>query len=129
VPFSRIAEEHDVTTAEVDSLLEQLPVGIWVTDRNGRIVFANHAARLLRVDGLEALQWAVTRALLTEEEVIEDAIEIVATGKQRRWVSAHIRPVRVAGRGITAALVTLADVTARVRMRQWEPVFESLVNL
>ena len=129
VPFSQVADEHDVTSSAVDSLLENLPVGIWITDRNGRVVFANQAARALRVDGLEALQWAVTRALLTEEPVDEDAIEIVTKGQTRRWVGAHITPVRVAGRGVTAALVTLADVTARKRLRQWEPVIESLVNL
>jgi PAS domain-containing protein len=129
VSFSRVADEHDVTPSAVDSLLENLPVGIWITDRNGRVVFANPAARALRVDGLEVLQWAVTRGLLTEEPVSEDAIEIVTNGQPRRWVGAHVMPVRVAGRGVTAALVTLADVTARSRMRQWQPVIESLVNL
>lgn len=127
--FSQAALEHGVMPASIDSLIEQLPVGIWIADSNGRVVFANEAARALRVDGLEALQWAVTRALLTEEPVREDRIEIVATGRPRRWVSAHVLPVRLAGHGVTAALVMLADVSAQTRMRQWEPVIESLVNL
>ena len=118
-----------MTPTALDDLLEQLPVGLWIADRDGRVVFANEAARALGVDQLETLQWAVTRALLTEEPVHEDAIEIVVTGQKRRWVSAHVMPVRVAGVGVTAAFVTLSDVTARNRMRQWDPVIESLVNL
>jgi PAS domain-containing protein len=127
--FSEVAAEHSVTPTALDDLLEHLPVGLWIADRDGRVVFANEAARALGVDQLETLQWAVTRALLTEEPVHEDAIEIVVTGQKRRWVSAHVMPVRVAGVGVTAAFVTLSDVTARNRMRQWDPVIESLVNL
>ena len=129
VPFSQAADQHGVTPAAIDTLIDQLSVGIWITDRNGRVVFANAAARALCVDTLEELQWAITRALLTEEPVREDVIEIVTAGRPRRWVSAQVLPVRVAGRGVTGALVTLADVSARTRMRHWEPVIESLVNL
>jgi hypothetical protein len=37
--------------------------------------------------------------------------------------------LRVAGSGVTSAFVTLTDATARTRMRQWDPVIETLVNL
>ena len=127
--FSEIADAHGVTPAALDGLVEQLPIGIWIVDRDGRVVFANEAARALAVERLEPLQWLVTRALLTEEPVCDDAIEIVAKGQPRRCVSAHVMPVRVAGVGVTGAFVTLTDVTVRNRMRQWEPVIETLVNL
>jgi PAS domain-containing protein len=127
--FSEIAEAHGVTPTALDGLVEQLPVGISIVDRNGRVVFANEAGQALAAECLETLQWLVTRALLTEEPVHEDAIEIVAKGQPRRYVSAHVIPVRVAGVGVTAAFVTLSDVTARTRMRQWDPVIETLVNL
>jgi len=127
--FSEIADAHGVTPTALDGLVEQLPVGISIVDRNGRVVFANEAGQALAAECLETLQWLVTRALLTEEPVHEDAIEIVAKGKPRRYVSAHVLPVRVAGVGVTAAFVTLSDVTARTRMRQWDPVIETLVNL
>lgn len=127
--FSQVAHDNGVSAAAVDTLLEHLPDGVWIVDRNGRIVFTNEAARALRVDGLEPLQWAITRALLTEETVREDEIEIVVKGQQRRWLSAYIIPVRVSGQGVTGALVTLSEVTARTRMRHWEPVIETLVNL
>ena len=127
--FSHVADAHGVTPTALDGLVEQLPVGIWIVDRDGRVVFANEAARALGVERLEPLQWLVTRALLTEEPVRDDAIEIVATGQPRRYVSAHVMPVRVAGVGVTAAFVMVTDVTARNRMRQWDPVIETLVNL
>lgn len=127
--FSQVADEHGITATAIDSLIDRLPIGVWITDNDGRIVFANPAAKALRVDGVEALQWAVTRALLTEEPVREDRIEIAAKNQPRRWLSAHVLPVRIAGHGVTAALVLLADVSAQTRMRHWEPVIESLVNL
>lgn len=128
-PFSRVAQAHGVTWAMMDGLLEQLPVGLMVVDRDGRVVFANAAARAFRVERLEALQWAVTRALLTEDAVREDEIEIVTPGQPRRLLSAQVMPLRVSGFGVTAAFVTLSDVTARERMRAWDPVIETLVNL
>ena len=128
-PFSRVAEANGVTADAVDNLLEHLPVGLLVMDRDGRVVFANEAARALSIERLEPLQWAVTRALLTEDDVREDEIEIVAPGHPRRWLSAHVSPVRVTGVGVTAAFVTLTDATARKRMREWDPVIQTLVNL
>jgi PAS domain-containing protein len=128
-PFSRVAEAHRVTAESVDTLLEHLPVGLLVVDRDGRVVFANEAARALRIERLEPLQWAVTRALLTEDAVREDEIEIVTPGQPRRWLSACVSPLRVPGVGVTAAFVTVADATARKRLREWDPVIQTLVNL
>jgi len=128
-PFSRVAAAHRVTAESVDNLLEHLPVGLLVVDRDGRVVFANQAARALRIERLEPLQWAVTRALLTEDAVREDEIEIVTPGQPRRWLSACVSPLRVPGVGVTAAFVTIADATARKRLREWDPVIQTLVNL
>jgi len=128
-PFSAIAEEHQVTANAVDELLEQLPVAVMLVDRNGRVVYANNAARLLEIERLEPLQWAITRALLTEDVVREDDIQVAVLGKPRRCFSACVTPIRVAARGINAAFVVLCDVTARARIAAWTPVIETLVNL
>lgn len=127
--FSCAAEEQLVNGAAIDRLLDALPIGVLMVDRDGRAVYANGAARALRIERLEPLQWAVTRALLTEDDVREDEIEMVGPGNARRWVSVHVMPVRKPGHGITAALVTLCDVTACTRMAAWNPVIETLVNL
>ena len=127
--FSRIADELGAGPTALDGLLEHLPTGIMVVDRDGRAVYANAAARSLRLERLEPLQWAVTRALLTEDAVREDEIEVVTPGQPRRWLSVHVTPVKVSALGVNAAFVTLSDVTAPTKMRAWDPVIETLVNL
>ena len=127
--FLRIAEAHQISPLAVDNLLEHIPVGLMVVDANGKVAFANAAARSLQIDRLEALQWAITRALLTEDNVREDEIAIAPLGEPRRWVSAHIIPVRVPKVGVNAAFVVLSDVTARTQMAAWTPMIETLVRL
>ena len=127
--FSRAAEAHRVAPTAIDALLEQLPTGVLLVDRDGRVVYSNAAARALRVDRLEPLQWAVMRALLTEDAVREDEIVVDAPGQPRRLLSARVMPVRVAGFGVNAALVTISDVTARELVSAWNPMIERLVNL
>jgi PAS domain-containing protein len=127
--FSGVAEVLEVSPNAVDELLEHLPVAVMLVDRDGRTVYANDAARSLEIERLEPLQWAITRALLTEDVVREDEIEVAVLGKPRRWLSACVTPIRVAALGVNAAFVVLTDVTARARIAAWTPVIESLVNL
>jgi len=127
--FSRIAEANQISPAVIDDLLEHIPVGLMVVDANGKVVFANETARTLSIDRLEQLQWAITRALLTEDNVREDEIAVAPVGEPRRWISAHIIPVRVAKLGVKAAFVVLSDVTARRQMASWTPMIETLVAL
>lgn len=127
--FSRAAEQQLVGSAAVDSLLDALPVGVLMVDRDGRPVYMNAAARALRIEQLEPLHWAVTRALLTEDVVREDEIEVVGPDDTRRWLGAHVIPVRKPGHGVSAALVTLVDVTSQARMATWNPIIETLANL
>ena len=128
-PFSRIAEALEISQPVVDDLLEHIPVGLMVVDANGEVVFANATARSLRIDGVETLQWAIARALLTEDNVREDEITIAPLGQPRRWVSAHIVPVRAPKLGVNAAFVVLSDVTAGTHVAAWTPMIETLVRL
>jgi len=127
--FSRIAEAHQISPPVIDDLLEHIPVGLMVVDANGKVVFANEIARSLRIDRLEPLQWAITRALLTEDNVREDEISIAPLGEPRRWISAHVIPVRVPKLGVNAGFVVLSDVTERKQMAAWTPMIETLVRL
>jgi PAS domain-containing protein len=128
-PFSRIVDAHQISPAEIDALIEHLPVGVMVGDRDGRAVYMNETARSLRIERLDPFQWAITRALLTEDVVREEEIQVAPLGEPRRYLSAYVAPVRVPGVGVNAAFVVLADVTARTRMNAWTPMIESLVNL
>jgi PAS domain-containing protein len=128
-PLSRIAREHGIGAEAVDAMVETLPVAVLTVDRDGRVVYANAEARALRCDRLDRIKWAVTRALLTEDTVREDDIDLLAGDRPRRWLSVVVTPVRTPGAGITAAFVVVSDVTARRQMNGWAPVIESLVNL
>ena len=128
-PLSRIAEALAISPPLIDDLLEHIPVGLLVVDANGEVVFGNAAARSLRIDHLEPLRWAITRALLTEDNVREDEIQIAPLGEPGRWISAHIIPIRVPKRGVNAAFLVLSDVTARTQMAAWTPMIETLVRL
>jgi PAS domain-containing protein len=127
--FSRAAEAQRVTAASVDALIEQLPVGVLLVDRDGRVVYANTAAHALRAERVEPLHWAVMRALLTEDAVREDEILVSVPGERKRWLSVQVTPLRVAELGVTAAVVTVSDGTASHQMSAWNPVIETLVNL
>lgn len=127
--FTQIVEMHRVPRAALDAFIENLSVGVLVVDRDGRAVYMNAAARALRIERLDPLKWAITRALLTEEIVREDQIQVAPLGEPRRYLSACVSPVRVTGTGVTSAFVVLTDVTARARMEAWNPVIETLVNL
>ena len=127
--LSRIAETLEISAFAIDEMLEHLPVALMIVDRDGRSVYANEAGRALRVDRFEPLEWAITRALLAEEAVRDDEIQVGRLGEPRRWLSAQITPVRVAGLGVNAAFVVLTDVTARHHMSGWMPMMETLVNL
>jgi hypothetical protein len=129
VSFSYIAEAHQISPAVIDDLLEHIPVGLMVVDANGTVVFANAKARSLRIDRLEPLQWAITRALLTEDNVREDEIAIAPLGEPGLWISAHIIPIRVPKLGVNAAFVVLSDRTARTQIAAWTPMIEALVKL
>lgn len=81
------------------------------------------------MERLDRVQWAVTRALLTEDVVREDDIELIADGQPRRWMSVLVTPLRNPGAAVHAAFVVISDVTARKRIDSWTPLIESLVNL
>jgi PAS domain-containing protein len=127
--FSRLAEAHLVPPEAVDGLLDHLPVGLILVDRDGRAVYRNAAARSFEIERLDPLQWAITRALLTEDPVREDEIQVAPLGEPRRWLSVYVAPVRVKGVGVNGAFVVLSDVTARSRMNAWAPMIETLTNL
>jgi len=129
VPLSSVAREQGIGRAAIDALIEGLPVAVLVADHRGFVVYANAEARALHVERLDRVQWAVTRALLTEDAVREDDIELVADGQPRRWLSVLVTPLRNPGAAVHAAFVVISDVTARKRIDSWTPLIESLVNL
>ena len=116
-------------TTVLDALVEQLSVGVMVADRTGGLAYANAAARRLGADALAPVRWAVTRALLTEDPVSEDAIPHPAPDGTPRWIDVRATPGRDAQGRLAGAVVTVEEVTARRRVREWAPIMDSLMNL
>ena len=116
-PFSRIAEAHQVAPTAIDRLLDHLPVALMLVDREGRLVYANDSARALGIERLDPLQWAITRALLTEDVVREDEIAVSIAGEPPRVLSARVTPCpRVGGRRDGSAR---RDLGMSPRARAW----------
>src|SRR5262245_7001028 len=90
--FSRVAEEIGLGPEAVDAVIEQLPAGMLVIDRAGRVIYANEAAHGLHAEEIESVRWAITRAMLTEDAV-EEQIEIRSSKEPPRWLSVRVMPI------------------------------------
>ncbi len=127
--FSAAVAAHGLTAAAVDALVEALPTGVLVAAADGRVVYANAAARRLDAEHVEPLRWALTRALLTEEAPEPASLTLHAGRPERRTLRWEIALARDAGGRVAGAVVALTDVTAQVRVAEWQPLVDSLMDL
>lgn len=127
--LSHVLAALEVDGKAVDALIEHLPVGVAVCDRNGGLVYANAAARALPLADLPELQTMVAQALLTGEEIGEAQREYRGPDRSRLWLTVTAVPVRHADGRTTAAVLTLADVTTQVQANEWRPIVDSLMTL
>jgi hypothetical protein len=103
-------------------------VGIAIADGNGRLIFANQAARDCHpVDAL--VEMIVTKALLTGTDVRVDRYEYRAGANARRWATITASPVADRHRPARAVIITIADVTESIQATEWRPIIESLARL
>ncbi|XXF77198.1 GAF domain-containing protein [Myxococcaceae bacterium GXIMD 01537] len=117
-------------------VLENLPVGVWISDASGTIVEGNPAsqriwggARYVGGERLEeykgwwardgqritAKEWAVSRAVHQGETSIGEVVHIETFDGKRKTILNSAVPVRDAGGTILGALVVNEDVTDRMR--------------
>jgi PAS domain-containing protein len=133
----------------VSALLGQLPVGVVIASRDGRLEHVNEIAhtfleehRLLRAvpepwvvsaaerdDVFEPIHWIIARALLTREMVRDEEVEYVDARDEWRTLSVSATPIRNADGEVTHAVLTFQDVTGRNQARAWEPLVRSLSRL
>jgi PAS domain-containing protein len=141
------------TTAAVDAiftaLLSQLPTGIVIAARDGRLELINDVARTVfdehqrlrglrepwvgpasaATDGLEPIHWIIARVLLTGEIVRNEEVEYLGPRDEWRTLSVSATPIPSGQGEIGHALVTFVDVTAANRFREWEPLIRSISRL
>lgn len=135
---SRKQHERELETSRslVGSVLEALPVGVWVLDETGRIVHGNAAGRQIwagaRYVGprefgnykgwwlstgkpLAPEEWAAARAVTNGETSLDEEIEIEAFDGTRKLISNSALPLFDAEHRIAGAIVVNQEITARKR--------------
>lgn len=129
---------HDATKSGklLQNVLETLPVGVWLIDRNGAITQANPAGRRIWGDArlvgierygefkgwwlasgkpIEALEWGAARAIMKGESSLNEEIEIEAFDGSRKIILHSAVPLRDERQEISGAIVVNQDITERKR--------------
>lgn len=130
----------------LEKVLELLPVGVWILNRQGKIVYANSGARKiwaganyvgieqfdeyigwLRHDGrrINANEWAAARAIEKGETTLSEEIEIQCFDGSRKVILNSALPIRNEAGEIVGAVSVNVDVTERVR---FEEMLKELAN-
>jgi PAS domain S-box-containing protein len=120
-------------------ILEILPVGVWIVDREGRVLSGNEAGRALwagaRYVGVEGYgeykawwpdsgvpvrseEWAAVRAVQRGESVLDEVMNIETFDGRGKTILNSAIPIRDAGGDITGAIVVNQDITERVQAYQ-----------
>ncbi len=130
-------------------VLGSLPVGVWITDRQGQILMSNSAGQQIwgttRDIGLHgfadckgcwadsgkpvmAEEWPIARALHKGEASIEETIEIVCLDGTRKTILYSAIPLRNDSLEISGAIAVNQDITARRQVEAEKVKLESLLS-
>ncbi|MFL5381820.1 MAG: diguanylate cyclase [Longimicrobiaceae bacterium] len=131
----RAEQQLDAAAHLLEEVLKTLPVGVWVLDAGGRIVFGNPAGERIwagaRYVGAEefgeyrgwwvrtgepiaAHEWAGARAISRGETSVDEEIEIECFDGTRK-VMLHSAIPLIGDDAVTGAIVVNQDITARKR--------------
>jgi PAS domain S-box-containing protein len=118
------------------TVFETLPVGVWITDKQGRIMRGNPAgqqiwagARFVGIDQFEEYkgwwvdtgkriepeEWAAARAVLKGETSINEEIEIECFDGSHKIILNSAAPIRDERQEILGAFIVNQDITGRKR--------------
>ena len=120
-------------------VLDTLPVGVWVADKQGKIILGNPegqriwaGARYVGVDQygeykgwwadtgkpIAADEWALARAIRHGETSLNEVIDIECFDGTRKTILHSAKPIRADGDEITGAIVVIQDITERRHAEQ-----------
>jgi len=121
------------------NILEILPVGVWIQDKDGQIVSGNEAgqriwagARYVGIDRfgqykgwwadtgkpIEPEEWAAARAITKGETSLDEVVNIECFDGTRKTILNSAVPIRDANQTIKGAIIVNQDVTERVQAYQ-----------
>ena len=132
------AREQPFSVESSRALLETLPVGVWITDRQGNIVQTNTEA--LRIwaganyvniprygeykgwwptgERIQAEEWAMARALNKGETVLNEVIRIEAFDGTTKTIINSASPIRNSRNEVIGAVSVNQDVTELKRLQE-----------
>jgi PAS domain S-box-containing protein len=131
-------------------VLETLPVGLYLADRNGRIISSNPAGHRIWADtklvGLDRYNeykawradtgerltdetWALARAIGQGETSLDEVLEIEAFDGTRKVILNSAVPVYDDLQVMLGAFVVIQDITERFRMQRHLEATNTLLNL
>lgn len=131
---ARAHEELRKSEALLRNVLETLPIGVWITDKQGRIIISNPAGQKIwagtrhigiEPDGrhkgrwantgktIEPEEWAAARALTKGETSINEEVEIECFDGTRKFILNSALPIRDPDNAIAGAIIINQDITAR----------------
>lgn len=143
--FTDITERRraEQTSREQQALLRQvleiLPVGVWIQDKDGRIVSGNEAgkriwagARYVGIDQfgqykgwwadtgrrIEADEWAAARAITKGETSLDEVVNIECFDGTRKTILNSAVPIRDERQNIQGAIIVNQDITERMQAYQ-----------
>lgn len=124
-----IEQALEASERQLNKIFDLLPVGLWVADKDGRIVKANPAGeriwegkltstdtvtRIYRYPNGEEIapvDWALSKTLRNGETVHEEMLEIETLGGSRRIIANCTAPVTDENGQLQAAIMINRDVT------------------
>jgi PAS domain S-box-containing protein len=131
---ARAHEELQRSESLLRNVLETLPIGVWITDKAGRIIVGNPAGQRIwagaRYVGIEKYgeykawwadtgkrikpeEWAAARAVTKGETSIDEELEIECFDGTRKFILNSALPIRDARNAITGAIIINQDITKR----------------
>ena len=121
---------------QLRTIVDKLPVGVWLTDAQGRIILCNQAGERIwggaRLTGIEQYgqatgwwhgtgrrilphEWAPVRALARGETYVNEVVDIEVRDGYRKTIAHSAIPVRDDANRITGIVVINEDITERMR--------------
>jgi diguanylate cyclase (GGDEF)-like protein/PAS domain S-box-containing protein len=118
----------------LQALVEHLPVGVWLLERSGQIIYANEASRKIwngarfvgpdqyseykawRVGSqrpLAAEEWSATRAIRNDEIILDEELEIECFDGTRKVILASSVPIHDREGHVSGLVVLNQDITER----------------
>lgn len=131
---------------QLQQIVESLPVGVWLADRDGRLIMGNSAGRKIWGEekslGIEeygifkgwwadsgrliaAEEWGMARALRRGETSLDELIDIESFDGERKTITHSAMPLRDIDGAIIGGMVVAQDVTERLRK---EDTLRALAN-